>query len=125
MFWTVEQTAFYLRMELHQVYYLLVMGYMEAVKVGPKLWRIPPEGVREYAKRQPQGKDWETAGHFIYKGNGGLLFDSLPDRVPHDPERRTPGLERRGRELVCPPGRSQNVLFKTVKPVNQLELFTS
>jgi excisionase family DNA binding protein len=124
MFWTVEQTAFYLRMQPHQVYYLLVMGYLEAVKVGPKLWRIPPERVEEYAKQHPQEKDRPAPGYFIYKGNGGLLFDSLPDRVPHDPERRIAGLERRGRELVCPPGRSQNLLLKTVKPVIQLELFT-
>jgi hypothetical protein len=33
-------------------------------------------------------------------------------------------MERRRRELVCPPGRSQKVLFKTVQPVIQLELFT-
>jgi hypothetical protein len=124
MFWTVEQTAFFLRMEPHQVYYLLAMGYLEAVKAGPKLWRIPPEGGQEYVKQHPQRKDRDTAGYFIYKGNSGLLFDSLPDRIPHDPERRTAGMERRGRELVCSPGRSQNVLFKTVKPVTQLELFT-
>jgi hypothetical protein len=123
MFWTVEQTAFYLRMEPHQVYYLLAMGYLEAVKAGPKLWRIPPEGAREYAKRHPQRKDREAAGHFIYKGNGGLLFDSLLDRVPHDPERGNPCMARRRRDMVRLPGRSSNVLFETVKPVTQIELF--
>jgi len=125
MFWTVEQTAFYLRMELHQVYYLLAMGYIEAVKAGPKLWRIPPEGVEEYVKQHPERKDRETAGYFIYKGNGGLLFDSLPDRVPHDPERGTSCLERRRRDMVCFPGRSGGVLLKTVKPVTQPELFNA
>jgi len=124
MFWSVEQSAFYLRMVPHQVYYLLSMGYIEAVKVGQKLWRIPPEGVQEYAKRHPQRKDREPTGNFIYKGNGGLLFDSLPDRVPNDPERGTAGVERRRRELVCFPGRSQNVLLQKLKPVSQLELFS-
>jgi hypothetical protein len=124
VFWTVEQTAFYLRMEPHQVYYLLSMGYLEAVKAGPKLWRVLPEGVKEYAKLYPQKKNREAAGNFIYKGNGELLFDSLPDRVPHDPERGTSCLERRRRDMVCLPGRHQNVLLKTVKPVTQLELFT-
>jgi hypothetical protein len=124
MFWTVEQTAFYLRMEPHQVYYLLTMGYLEAVKAGPKLWRVPPEGVEAYAKQYPQRKGRETAGHFIYKGNSGLLFDSLPDRIPHDPVRGTSSLERRRRDMVCLPGRSKDLLFKAVQPVRQGELFT-
>jgi excisionase family DNA binding protein len=124
MFWTVEQSAFYLGMELHQVYYLLAMGYVEAVKTGPKLWRVVPEAVKEYAERLPQTENRAAAGYFIYKGDGGLLFDSLPDRVPHDPERGTSGLERRRRDLVYPPGRCQKILLPEVKPVRQLELFT-
>jgi excisionase family DNA binding protein len=125
MFWTVEQSAFYLRMEHHQVYYLLAMGYIEAVKTGPKLWRIVPEAVEDYAKRHPQTKAGKTAGYFIYKGNGGLLFDSLPDRVPHDPERGTAGVEGRGRPLVYPAGRHQKILLPEIKPLRQLDLFTA
>jgi hypothetical protein len=111
-------------MELHQVYYLLAMGYLEAVKAGPKLWRVVPEAVKEYAKRHPQRENSKAAGYFIYKGNGGVLFDSLPDYISYGPERGTAGLERRGRNLVYPPGRSQKVLFSAVKPVRQLELFS-
>jgi len=48
MFWTVERTAQYLGLKPHQVYYLLVMGYIEAVKVGCKLWRVMPHSARAY-----------------------------------------------------------------------------
>jgi excisionase family DNA binding protein len=125
MFWTVEQSAFYLRLEPHQVYYLLAMGYIEAIKTGLKLWRVVPEAVKEYAERHHKTKTGETAGYFVYPGNGGVLFDSLPDRTPHDPSEGTAGLERRGRNMVYSPGRPAKILLKELKSVIQFELFSA
>jgi excisionase family DNA binding protein len=51
MLWTVKQAAVFLGLELHQVYYLLVMGDIEAVKVG-KAWRVMPGSVREYGGKR-------------------------------------------------------------------------
>ncbi|ULQ60814.1 helix-turn-helix domain-containing protein [Brucepastera parasyntrophica] len=51
MFCTVEQAAHFLGLENHQVYYLLAMGYIEAIKIG-NLWRIVPESVTDYDKRR-------------------------------------------------------------------------
>jgi excisionase family DNA binding protein len=45
MFWTVRQAAHALGVKEHQVYYLLAMGCIEAVKVG-KLWRIVPAAAK-------------------------------------------------------------------------------
>ena len=110
-------------MELHQVYYLLMMGHIESVKVG-NAWRLVPEAVEEYAKRHSKNKDREPAGYFVYPGNGGLLFGTLPDNIPLNPRGETAGVERRRRPLVRCPERSQAVLLKKLKPVRQLELFT-
>ena len=49
MLWKPKQAAQYLRVELHQVYYLLVMGFIEAIKVG-RVWRVVPEAVEVYAR---------------------------------------------------------------------------
>jgi hypothetical protein len=51
MFLTVNQTADYLGIRPHQVYYLLFMGYIEAVKVA-WTWRVVPESVWEYKEKQ-------------------------------------------------------------------------
>jgi excisionase family DNA binding protein len=51
MLWTVKQTAEFLRLELHQVYYLLTMGKIEAVKVG-NAWRVFPVGARDYLEKR-------------------------------------------------------------------------
>jgi hypothetical protein len=51
MFWTVKQTALFLGLDLHQVYYLLVMGEIEAVKVGTA-WRVMPGSARVYAAKK-------------------------------------------------------------------------
>ncbi len=48
MFWTVKQTALFLNLKHHQVYYLLTMGYIEAVQVG-NVWRIIPDSARAYS----------------------------------------------------------------------------
>jgi excisionase family DNA binding protein len=56
MFLTVHQTADALGVKDHQVYYLLAMGYLEAVKVE-KLWRVVSDAVRKYqaAKKKRAG----------------------------------------------------------------------
>jgi excisionase family DNA binding protein len=51
MFWTVKQTASFLNLEPHQVYYLLVYGKIEAYKIGAA-WRVTPDGVRAYKAEQ-------------------------------------------------------------------------
>jgi len=47
MLWTVKQTAFFLGLKPQQVYYLLVMGEIEAYKIG-KAWRVTPDSARSY-----------------------------------------------------------------------------
>ena len=57
MLWTVKQTSEFLNFKLHQVYYLLQMGTIEAVhllgrdckkKKALGIWRINPESVMAY-----------------------------------------------------------------------------
>jgi excisionase family DNA binding protein len=50
-FLTVNKAARLLGLKPHQVYYLLVMGEIEAVKVGSRLWRLVPESVRGYGEK--------------------------------------------------------------------------
>ena len=121
---TVEETARALRMERHRVYYLLRMGYIEAVKVG-RVWRLAPEAAEEYAERCPERADRNAAGHFVYPGDGGFLFGTLPDRIPPDPLGAAAGVERRRRRLVRRAGRSQEILLPELQPVTQLPLFTA
>ncbi len=111
-------------MEHHQVYYLLMMAHIEAVKVG-KAWRLVPESVIEYDKRHPERTNRETAGYFVYPGDGGFLFGTLPDGLPSNPRRNFAGVEGRRGELVRWPRGHQTVLLKKIKPVSQLELFTA
>ena len=73
MLLTVKQAAQLLGLELHQVYYLLVMGEIESVKLG-KAWRLVPEAVEEYGKRYPDKTNRSFTRDFIYQGGGGLLF---------------------------------------------------
>jgi len=123
MFQTVKEAALTLRMDLHQVYYLLTMGKIESIKIG-KAWRLAPEAVDEYAKRFPERKDRNPSGYFIYPGDCGLLFGCLSDRVPPDTQEKTPCVERRRGQLVHRQKRPSNVLLKKLKSVGQIELFT-
>ncbi|MCL2210195.1 MAG: hypothetical protein FWC19_06475 [Treponema sp.] len=111
-------------MEPHQVYYLLVMGEIESVKIG-KAWRLVPEAVNEYVERHPERKNREPSDYFIYTGNSGFLFYALPDNLPPDTLGKTSRVERRGGKLVYCAVRSDKVLFPKYKPVTQLELFTA
>ena len=51
MFWTVKQAARYLGLERHQIYYLLVMGTIEGIKVTSRVWRIVPTSVMDYKEK--------------------------------------------------------------------------
>jgi hypothetical protein len=124
MLWTVKDTARFLGMELHQVYYLLVMGEIESIKIG-NVWRTEPDAVKDYDKRFPKRKNRKPAGDFIYSGSGGFLFCALPDSLPADPLEKTFGMERRRRQLVHSTKRHQAVLLEKLKPVTQLDLFTA
>ena len=124
MLWTVKQAARFLGMEPHHVYYLLVMGEIEAVKIGD-LWRLEPEAVKDYARRFPERTDRKAAGNFIYCGDGGFLFLTLDNCLPSDTLRQTAGMERRRRPLVHSARRPKAVLLKKFQSLNQFELFTS
>ena len=123
MFWTVKKAARELRLKPHQVYYLLTMGRIEAVRIGD-LWRLVPEAVGDYDRRRPERKDRQSPGYFVYPGDGGFLFGTLPDRLPPDPRGETSGVERRRGKLVCRAERSRSVLLAELEPVIQPELFT-
>ena len=124
MLLTVKEAADTLRMELHQVYYLLTMGEIESVKIG-KAWRLAPDAVSEYAERHPERKNREPSGYFIYPGNGGFLFNCIPDSLPPDPQGKTSGMERQRRQLVHRAKRPHDVLLPKFKSVDHLELFTT
>ena len=51
MLWTVHKTALFLGLKEHQVYYLLVMGFIEGVKIN-KLWRVVSDDVRNYRDKR-------------------------------------------------------------------------
>ena len=124
MLWTVKKAAYMLQIEPHQVYYLLVMGYIEAAKIG-RVWRVVPESVEEYDKRYPERKNRKPSGNFIYPGSGGFLFCTPPDYFPPDPHRKTSGVGGRRRELVHRPNRSKALLDKELQSIIQQELFTA
>lgn len=106
-------------MEPYQVYYLLSMGEIESIKLG-KAWRLVPEMVEDYDKQHPLKKNRNLTRHFIYQGDGGFLFRSLPDHLPPDHKGKSSGIQRRGRKMVRQPDRSQVLLFPELEPVNEL-----
>jgi excisionase family DNA binding protein len=124
MLWTVKRAAQYLGMEQYRVYYLLMMGEIESAKIG-NVWRLSPEGVKEYDKRFPERNNRKASGNFIYPGNGGFLFGSIPDSVPFDKNRKVAGVERRRGKLVHSAKRHNNILLEKFKSVKQFELFVS
>jgi excisionase family DNA binding protein len=124
MLWTVKKAARFLTLKPHQVYYLLMMGEIEAVKIG-RIWRLTPEGVKEYDKRIIEKPNRRTSGNFIYQGSGGLLFSRISDDLRSDTQRKSAGMERRRRLLVHSTQRPQTVLLKEYKSLMQLELFTA
>ncbi len=124
MLWTVKKAAQYLGMEQYRVYYLLMMGEIESAKIG-NVWRLSPEGVKDYDKRFPERNNRKAAGNFIYKGNGGLLFSCVSDNLPSDTRGKASGMERRRRAMVHSPKRHNKILLEKFKPVKQLELFTA
>jgi len=111
-----------LRLKRHHVYYLVAMGYIEAVKVG-KRWRLVPEAVENYDKRHTRKNNRTAAGNTVGPGSGGFLIDRPLGNLPADSVGEAAGMERRRRELVRRPMRPQAILLKKYKPVIQLELF--
>ena len=124
MFISAKEAERIIQMELYKVYYLLMMGEIEAVKIG-KVWRLTPEALAEYVKRHPERKIKESAGDFIYPGDGGYLFGCIPDNIPADPRREAACMERRRGQLVYRARRSDKILLVKLKSVNQLELFSA
>ena len=51
MFWTMRQVVRCYGFKSYQIYYLIYMGYIEAVKVG-RAWRIVPESVKAYIEKK-------------------------------------------------------------------------
>ncbi len=82
-------------MEPYQVYYLLSMGEIESIKLG-KAWRLVPEMVEDYDKQHPLKKNRNLTRHFIYQGDGGFLFRSLPDHLPPDHKGKSSGIQEDG-----------------------------
>ena len=122
MFITAKEAARKLDMEPHQVYYLLAMGEIESVRIG-KCLRLMPESADEYARRHPARKNRKTSGNFVYTGNGGFLFNCVPDRVPPDSRRKADRMERRRWNLVHCEKRSNDILSEKHGSVTQLEMF--
>jgi hypothetical protein len=106
-------------MELYQVYYLLSMGAIESIKLG-KAWRLVPEVVEEYDKQHPERKNRNITSHFIYSGDGGFLFRSLPDDLPIDFQRQSSSLQRRRRAVVYQSDGHQELLFPELELVEEL-----
>ena len=124
MFLRVKEAAQVLQMDLHQVYYLLMMGEIEAVKIG-KAWRMAIEVVNEYAEQHPERKNKDLPGYFVYPGNSGNLFSCILDYLPPDTCRETSGMERQRGQLVHRAQRPVKLLFQKLKSLAQLELFTA
>ena len=122
MLLTVKEAARRLRRKPHQVYYLMTMGEIVSVQIG-KAWRLTPEAVEEYARRFPRRTDREPAGNFVYPGNGGFLFGTLPDYTPPHPQGKTAGVERRRGQLVHSADRPETILRRKLKPATQMDLF--
>jgi len=131
MFISAKQAALTLQMELHRVYYLLAMGEIEAVRISGrgtgenKTWRLSADAVNEYAKRNPGRKIKEVTSHFIYPGDSGSLFSFLQNCSSPDTGGKTSFMERRRRQSMHSPQRPDKILFSKLKPVTQMELFSS
>ena len=119
---TLKKAANILHLKYQGAYYHLTMGHIEAIKVG-STWRLALEEVQSYAKRHLARKNREPSGYFIYPGDCGFLFGCLPDSLPHDPQEKTSGVERRRGQLVHRARRSKKVLFSGTRPLIQLNLF--
>jgi len=130
MFLTVKEAAIILQMEPYQVYYLLLMGEIEAVALSGrgadqrKVWRVFADAVDDYDKRHPERKIIKPADNFIYSGNSGYLFYRVPDCLPLDTRRETAGVERRRGQMVRRAGGSDKILLQKLKSLDQLELFS-
>ena len=123
MLWTVKKTARILHLSRQYVLSLIILGELDAVKIG-KCWRLVPESIKDYVKRHPKKRYRDASNYFVYTGNSGFLFNALSDCLQTNPVGQTTGMERRRRQLVYRARRFQKVLLPEFKSVTQLELFT-
>ena len=124
MFLKAKEAAKVLQMGVQQVYSLLWMGEIEAIKFG-RHWRLVPESVNEYVKRHPRRKDRDPSGYFIYTGNSGYLFCCASDCLSPDLFAKITRMEGRRRQLVHRACRPAKVLQPELKSIKQLELFSA
>jgi hypothetical protein len=120
MFWTVRISAEYLSMETWQVYYLIAMGSVEAIKVSGA-WRVLPEGVIEYDKQHPDRKNRIPGRDSFRGGSCEFLLAATAYDLPNDLPKRTGRLQGRRRGMVHYPRRRPKVLQQELKPISQLE----
>ena len=131
MFLSVKQAAQTLQMELHQVYYLLTMGEIEAIRVNGrgksknKTWSLSADAVNKYVELHPKRKITKSTGYFIYSGDNGCLFSIAQDYSPSDENKNTACVEGRRGQLVCSAKRSDKILLSKLKSIAQLELFSA
>ena len=124
MLWTVKQASLFLLTDTRHVYYLLEMSEIEAVKVG-RVWRILPEGVREYASKPVTRIYRKASCNFINSGNGEFPFCQAAEGLQHDSRKPASGMERRRGKLVHSARRPEKILLSKHKPLIQLDLFIS
>ena len=46
-----DGSIFHFGLDIHQVYYLVKMGYIEAIQVG-RAWRVVPESAKAYIEKK-------------------------------------------------------------------------
>lgn len=124
LLWTVAQTAEFLHLKQHQVYFLLGMGEIEAVKIRYG-WRVNPKGVRDYAQSRLKGDAGRITGITYDQGSVHGVECFPMHGISND--LRQPAESIQGRKLKRVEHTSvgsNRVLFKKLKPVIQLELFS-
>lgn len=120
VFWTVRRSAHYLHLDTWQVYYLIAMGSIEAIKVAGA-WRVIPEGVIEYDKRHIARENREPRCNLNRGRSSTLLLGYTPDYLPHDLPKRTGRVQGQRGNVVHSSFRNQNVLQQKNKSITQLE----
>jgi excisionase family DNA binding protein len=84
MFWTIRESAGFLKMKFSQVYYLITEGKLAAIKFGD-VWRIAHGDVENYAKGLPLSNDCQK---IIIENLPAIL--TVPDIADYfNVERRT------------------------------------
>lgn len=122
MFITASQTARALGYTDNQVYYLLVMGRIEAIKIRDA-WRVYYKAVHRYAQSRSETGDGSPPRDYVSRGGSGISIDLSFDGLPDDIRRRTSRLQGRRRRVEHQSRRPHPRLQSKLKPLIQLELF--